>query len=62
MYIYIYISQTETRYQHGTNHYFQVLDEKQLGTILILAKEDEHLKIPIGEYNANVVKAIQFIK
>jgi len=42
---------SEKKNEYGTNHFFELLDEKPLKELIKLQETDKHMKIPVWEYN-----------
>jgi len=42
---------SEKKNEYGTNHFFELLDEKPLKELIKLQETDNELKIPVWEYN-----------
>ena len=42
---------SEKKNEYGTNHFFELLDEKPLKELIKLQEKDNELKIPVWEYN-----------
>ena len=42
---------SEKKNDYGTNHFFELLDEKPLKELIKLQETDKHMKIPVWEYN-----------
>ena len=42
---------SEKKNDYGTNHFFELLDEKPLKELIKLQEKDNELKIPVWEYN-----------
>ena len=42
---------SEKKNEYGTNHFFELLDEKPLKDLIELNEKDKELKIPVWEYN-----------
>jgi 2-C-methyl-D-erythritol 4-phosphate cytidylyltransferase len=42
---------SEKKNEYGTNHFFELLDEKPLKELIKLQETDKDIKIPVWEYN-----------
>ena len=42
---------SEKKNDYGTNHFFELLDEKPLNDLIELTETDTDLKIPVWKYN-----------
>lgn len=42
---------SEKKNEYGTNHFFELLDEKPLKELIKIQEKDKELKIPVWEYN-----------
>ena len=42
---------SEKKNDYGTNHFFELLDEKPLNDLIELTEKDKDLKIPVWKYN-----------